>query len=340
MFAYNILGQYTIAAVLGLICIVLVIVQGLDKIKKTDTYKSTLLFAANIVLIAILLCGMYSREVLLSQYDVIGIGRFFDYGLYALLLYSWTNLAESLIKEQNESYSRLLFIATKSTAAIAFFIFSVIAVFFMNDTYHIESHGVLLIYQITEIVFGILSSVLIGVCAYIYCTKVVISTIRKYVIISAATLGTYYICQGISSALCIGAADVLMWKPDDVAYSGWILTAINASTIFFIYKKDFQEMYQPSEECESPATTIDQAMDKLAVAHHLTHREREIVELVYEGNSNAMIAEILCISQNTVKSHIRNIFEKLDVNSRFALTALINHEMFITKNKANGSDFV
>lgn len=48
----------------------------------------------------------------------------------------------------------------------------------------------------------------------------------------------------------------------------------------------------------------------------LTRRETEILELMAIGLTNDDIAEKLCISPNTVKTHIYNIFKKIDVPNR------------------------
>ncbi|SCY18679.1 LuxR C-terminal-related transcriptional regulator [Desulfoluna spongiiphila] len=48
----------------------------------------------------------------------------------------------------------------------------------------------------------------------------------------------------------------------------------------------------------------------------LTQRETEIVPLLAEGMSNKEIAEILNVSEGTVKTHLKNIFRKLGANSR------------------------
>jgi DNA-binding NarL/FixJ family response regulator len=55
-------------------------------------------------------------------------------------------------------------------------------------------------------------------------------------------------------------------------------------------------------------------------ARLLSSREREIVRLVATGLRNRGIAEQLSISEGTVKVHIHNIYEKLDVNGRVELT--------------------
>lgn len=49
---------------------------------------------------------------------------------------------------------------------------------------------------------------------------------------------------------------------------------------------------------------------------HLTLREREILVLITQGMTNDMMAEKLFISAQTVRNHIKNIYEKLQVHSR------------------------
>ena len=51
-------------------------------------------------------------------------------------------------------------------------------------------------------------------------------------------------------------------------------------------------------------------------AELLTAREIEVLELIVEGQSNKEIAEMLVISESTVKNHLRNILEKLHLRNR------------------------
>ena len=48
----------------------------------------------------------------------------------------------------------------------------------------------------------------------------------------------------------------------------------------------------------------------------LTRREREILQLVAEGHSNATLAKMLWVTEQTVKFHLSNVYRKLDVANR------------------------
>ena len=48
----------------------------------------------------------------------------------------------------------------------------------------------------------------------------------------------------------------------------------------------------------------------------LTAREKEIFNLLIENNTTSDIASLLHISEKTVRNHISNVIQKLDVNGR------------------------
>lgn len=55
---------------------------------------------------------------------------------------------------------------------------------------------------------------------------------------------------------------------------------------------------------------------KLLSTHPLTERELEVLQLIVNGYSNAQIAEQLYITVGTVKTHVRNILNKLSADDR------------------------
>jgi LuxR family maltose regulon positive regulatory protein len=87
-------------------------------------------------------------------------------------------------------------------------------------------------------------------------------------------------------------------EPIQTSYIERILAAFPA-------KRSFQE--------ESSVVDID---DDLKLIEPLTAREREVLDHIAAGDSNQMIADKLIITLSAVKKHTRNIFAKLNVNSR------------------------
>ena len=61
----------------------------------------------------------------------------------------------------------------------------------------------------------------------------------------------------------------------------------------------------------------------------LTGREREILQLLADGMSNADVAGKLFISQETVKSHVRHILTKLEADTRTHAVAIALREAII-----------
>jgi DNA-binding NarL/FixJ family response regulator len=68
---------------------------------------------------------------------------------------------------------------------------------------------------------------------------------------------------------------------------------------------------------------------KHAPAPKLTDREMEVLRLVARGLNNRDIAKELFISENTVKNHVRNILEKLQIHSRMEAVMIAVREKLI-----------
>lgn len=68
----------------------------------------------------------------------------------------------------------------------------------------------------------------------------------------------------------------------------------------------------------TPATPLPEfeKNEKAADYLGLSDRELEVLELVASGLSNKEIAEKLFVSVNTVKTHLKKVYEKLEVNRR------------------------
>ena len=62
----------------------------------------------------------------------------------------------------------------------------------------------------------------------------------------------------------------------------------------------------------------------LAARAQLTPRETDVLGCLAQGRSTQYMAEHLCISENTVKSHVRNVYQKLGVHSKQDIIDIIN----------------
>lgn len=69
-------------------------------------------------------------------------------------------------------------------------------------------------------------------------------------------------------------------------------------------------------------TVVDGYVEGLGKAEELTAREQEVFKLLAEGHSNQEIADLLCVSVNTVITHRTRLMAKLGIHNR---TELIKH---------------
>lgn len=107
--------------------------------------------------------------------------------------------------------------------------------------------------------------------------------------------------EAITEALSAGvvAYVVKTAHPDDIASA--VRQAFDHS-IFFAGT--------PGHQPVAPAVKAED------IAPGLTRREVEILQLVSEGHSNAQLARMLWVTEQTVKFHLSNIYRKLDVANR------------------------
>lgn len=77
-------------------------------------------------------------------------------------------------------------------------------------------------------------------------------------------------------------------------------------------------------EATSPNKSIQQRSDQIAAEYGLSPREIEVLYLLGRGYNHGYIATQLFISENTVRTHVRHIYTKLEISSREELIELID----------------
>lgn len=75
----------------------------------------------------------------------------------------------------------------------------------------------------------------------------------------------------------------------------------------------------PKHDVQQPSSSFDRlpyTCHLIAVEYDLTRREEEILQLLVRGRTASRIAETLCITTATTRTHLRNIYAKLGVHSQ------------------------
>ncbi|MFN2235051.1 MAG: response regulator [Anaerolineales bacterium] len=121
-----------------------------------------------------------------------------------------------------------------------------------------------------------------------------------------------------------------------------LFTSIRAGADGFLHKdldaSEFLEMLAGLERGEAAITRktaarlmsgFQQLTEQTENVDALTKREIQLLYWMVEGYSNREIAKELFISENTVKYHIRNIFQKLEVQNRTEAVAYALREGLI-----------
>ena len=92
------------------------------------------------------------------------------------------------------------------------------------------------------------------------------------------------------------------------------ISVVNSGNVW-LYPEFIQELIKDITPSTVPKES--QILDKL------TSKEREIANFIAQGCSNKVIAKTANISESTVKTHLRSIFEKLHVTDRLSLALLL-----------------
>ncbi len=108
------------------------------------------------------------------------------------------------------------------------------------------------------------------------------------------------------------AIDIL-FLPDSAFKTIHIAYAVFAVSVYMYLTKHYTINYEPDVKDVLPR------VDRFYKIFNISERETEIIDALVVGKTNKEIAAELYISINTVKTHIKNIYRKLDVKNRIQL---------------------
>jgi DNA-binding NarL/FixJ family response regulator len=119
--------------------------------------------------------------------------------------------------------------------------------------------------------------------------------------------------------------------------SDLVFEALKAGASGYITKSaNYVELLSALEEITKGGAPMSSRVARMVIANFhvnpvspLTKRETEILQLISEGKTYTQISEQLFISRETSKTHIKNIYSKLQVNKKSEAIAKANLEKLI-----------
>jgi DNA-binding NarL/FixJ family response regulator len=99
---------------------------------------------------------------------------------------------------------------------------------------------------------------------------------------------------------------------------GYVLKTARPDDLNVAIRQIFERSIYLAKEWPLPDQARQATSENTTVK--LTSREREILQLLAEGHSNAQLARMLWVSHETIKFHLSNIYDKLEVRNRTEAT--------------------
>ncbi|NJL87348.1 MAG: response regulator transcription factor [Leptolyngbyaceae cyanobacterium SM1_1_3] len=139
-------------------------------------------------------------------------------------------------------------------------------------------------------------------------TKILILTMHdsEEVVLAAFAAGADSYCTKE-----VNTSDLIVAVQETACGNCWIDPAIAS-----IVLRKFRQQPASPEEAMVQIAAIEPEYRQILDTCPLTERELEILDLIVAGHSNAEIAEKLYVTVGTVKTHVRNILNKLCVSDR------------------------
>lgn len=281
----------------------------------TSLNNAMLLFSTCLLIMCIYDMVIYYTDYFIAGYDNIELLRLGDC-IIAILFVSWLSVEQRLTEEDIlEGYYKMARIYAIAYAVVWC---SATIIFSVDFMYTIK--WILLVSDIVLIFM-----MLIGSIAYIVAAlyKRADRDLTVYMVIITAMLTWNYGSYFWGETSVYWGNSRFIREPLDMTIIFWFV--INIVMIYLVYRRAFVPAYFSSSD-KAPEFCLEDRLQRVKEDYDLTDREKELVELIYEGRSNAEIAEALFISESTVKTHIYNIFKKMKIKNRMSVMRIVRDE--------------
>ena len=308
--------------VAGITCGVLSRIHGKTQLNKAAVLFLTGLFVTCFYDMAIYYCNYVIG--ILSNMEVMRIGNC----LISVTMFFWIGLQKEILDREAVNFIDRI-VRKYMLAYVGVWLVLTIAIpvdFFYTVKW-------LLLVSDIFLIIGFLSS---SIAHSIYTSVAGLKNTTTYMLITTAMLTWNYFSYFFVLASVYWGNSRFIREPLDLTIVFWLI--ISVMTAMFVYRTCFKPTFvhdtSPHEEPQqNPLSSgipvhgdFRERIREVAEQYNLTKRERELVELIYQGKSNKDIAEELFLSESTVKTHIYNIFRKMNVKNRIEVICIINEE--------------
>lgn len=326
MFSNALVLLYIISCFAGLQAVTFIVIG----MKHSDAGNTKLMKATRNFVLATLFVGIYYfftyyRELVLGEFEANAVMRGLDSIQFYVMGLTWVKLVDAIAPSKAEIMTKWRKALTP-VFAVLMALSAFTYIFLLDGMYRAKFPAGEVIVILGEVVLGVSVIVFTAVFVRYGFRELMEPASRKYLMTVSILVNFNNLWNNIIVvAVFLHAVELTLICSKLYGITAIALLVINLYSVINIYKKDFSPLYTTRESVkEKKHMTEEERLDHAAQQHRLTEREREVMILAYGGMTNPEIAEELFISRNTVKRHMHNIFEKLDVSTRVELIHLIS----------------
>lgn len=282
---------------------------------KADFNKTMAFFAIGMLIICFYDMAIYYMDYVIGGFNSLKIMRIGNC-IIAGNMFLWLSVQERIIKREalqliNKAVKRYLIFYAAMWLLLTFFL----------SVEHFYTLKWLLL--ATDIVL-IIAFLAASIAHIIFAATVNDKMSLGYMVITTSMLIWNYVSYFWGETSVYWGNSEFIRAPLDLTIIFWLI--INIATLVYAYHAIFLKTFAESTDSvnkNDAANRIQEVCDQFK----LTPREKELIELIYAGNSNKEIADTLFLSESTVKTHIYNIFRKMDVKNRIGVICVINGDI-------------
>ena len=296
--------------------------------KRTQLNKAAVAFLIGLLVICFYDMAIYYCNYvigILSSMEVMRIGNC----LIAVTMFLWLGFQKQIL---DRDAIRSLDGIVKKYMLVYAGVWFVLTIAMPVETFYTVKW--LLLASDVLLVIGFLAA---SIAHSIYASVADMKSSAVYMMVTTAMLLWNYFSYFWGEASVYWGNSRFIREPLDLTIVFWLI--ISVMTAMFMYRYCFKPTFaveaSPPPDVQTRtqqpiqfAATVDFAerLKEVAAHYNLTNREQEVTELIYQGKSNKDIAESLFLSESTVKTHIYNIFRKLEAKNRIEVVRIINGE--------------